>query len=137
MVLENHNSKIVNNKYPSPSPRHSSLTPHPSCLLLPPIPSYYIPPSYRLERPIIFCPFSILIIEINAQQTLITIYKTITYVSIIIFTNVKNVRQINLFMQNKPKVNMDKKGKIKPVLSGVEWTNSRFCVGRNFNDNSL
>jgi hypothetical protein len=40
---------------------------------------------------------------------------------------------------------MDKIGKIKPVLSepvlskveGVEWTNSRFCVVRKFNDNSL
>jgi len=41
-------------------------------------------------------------------ETLITIYKTITYVTLRFFTNVKNVRQIRLFMQNKPKVKMGK-----------------------------
>jgi hypothetical protein len=45
------------------------------------------------------------------HQNSITAYKTITYISIIIFTNVKNIRQIRLFMQNKPKVKI---GKIKP-----------------------
>ena len=74
-------------------------------------------PSTRPQRPIIICPFSILLIAINMNQTLINIYKTITYAPIRPFTNVKNVRQILLFMQNKP--------------------NSRFCAGKKFNDDSL
>jgi hypothetical protein len=57
---------------------------------------------------------------INPYQTLITIYKTITYEPINISTNGKNIRQIRLFMQNKAKVKI---GKIKPVLSGIEWAN--------------
>jgi hypothetical protein len=92
------------------------------------------PHSYRRERPIIFCSFSLSLTAINLYQTLITIYKTVTYITIRPFTLVKNIRQIRLFMQNKAKVKM---GKIKPILSGVEWTNSRFCAGKKFNDDSL
>jgi hypothetical protein len=106
---------------------------------------FKFPYSTRPQRPIIFWPFSTSLIAINLYQKLITIYKPITYVTIIIFTNVKNIRQIRLFMQNKPKVKIGKIDKIRPVLSepvlskveGVEWADSRFCVGRKFNDNSL
>jgi hypothetical protein len=118
-----------------------------SLQLLPPTPFIYIPSSHRRERPIIFCSFSISLIAINMNHTLINIEKTITYVPIRPFTLVKNIRQINLFMQNKAKVKMGKMSKIKPVLSscprclclryGVEWTNSRCCAGKRFNDNSL
>ncbi len=72
--------------------------------LLPSIPFFYIPPSTRPQCPIIFCPFSISLIAFDTHQTLITIEKQNTYVPISPFTNVKNIRQIRLFMQNKAKV---------------------------------
>ena len=72
-------------------------------------------PSTRPQRPIIYYSFSLSLIAINTHQNLITIDKSITYVTLRPFTSVKNVRQIRPFMQNKPKVNMDKIGKIKPI----------------------
>ncbi len=48
-------------------------------LLSPPL---FIPTSPRPQRPIIFRPFSLSLITIHLHQTLINIYKTITYVTI-------------------------------------------------------
>ena len=102
--------QILNSKIPSLVLRPSSIF-HP----LPPIPFIYTPPSYRRELPIIFWPFSISLITINLHQNLITIDKPNTYEPIAIFTNVKNIRQIRLFMQNKPKVKRGNIDKIRPV----------------------
>ena len=87
--------------FPVPFPSYPPSSPPP------PQPSYLPlttdPHSTRLQRPIIFCPFSISLIAINPHQTLITIDRPITYVPIGLFTSVENVRQIGPFMQNKAK----------------------------------
>jgi hypothetical protein len=115
--------QILNSKIPSLVLRPSSIF-HP----LPPIPFIYTPPSYRRERPIILWPFSISLIAINTHQILITIDKTITYITLRPSTLVENTRQIRLFMQNKAKVNMVKIGKMN--LLSDKRRNYSFVSGR-------